>query len=287
MNSPNQLPIGETVAETYKFLWNNRRDMLRLIGLPVLALSILTVAFSLITGGNPPPAEEPSATHYIGQFLLIVASTVFYVMFAVAWHRRCLQPSEQLTIWTALRWDHRKTRYLFRFVVIGLIVAMAALTVFLISSIVGGVVGGVSAFGGIEGKTLPQGLVMIVTFVTLVPALLLNARLAIWLPPAALDRPMTLPEAWQAGDAKSWRLFAILFMVSAPGVFVFLVVLSLMGSLGAALGVVGTLTFALVQSLAATFINYLTIAAGVSGLSMAYKRLRPPHDPGMPYFMNS
>jgi len=286
MNTQRLLSVGEIVAETYRFLWSNRRDMLRLIALPVLSLSILTVGFNHFVDGRPAPGEHASTAYYVGQAFLVVASFVFYVMFAVAWHRRCLQPAEQLTIWTALRWDRRKTRFLLRSFAIGLIVATGALTVFLISSILAAVVGGVSAIGGVEGQTLPRGLITVVTLATLVPALLLNARLALWLPPAALDQPMTLPEAWQAGDGQSWRLFTILFLVSAPGVILVIFALSLLASLSLALGVNGTLTFGLLSSLAATFINYLTIAAGVSGLSLAYKRLRPPHDPGMPFFMN-
>lgn len=286
MNGHTDLPVGDLVAETYRFLWNNRRDMLRLIALPVLALSILTVAIGIGIGDRPAPGEKPPGTYFFGQFLLVVASTVFYVMFAVAWHRRCLKPAEQQTIWTALRWDQRKTRFLMRSIVIGLVVAAAALAVFLISSIIAAVIGGGSAIGGIEGKAVPRGLVMAITLATLIPALLLNARLALWLPAAAVDQPLTLPEAWQAGDSRSWRLFAILLMVSAPGVALLMLTLPLLASTGAALGIAGTLTFALVKSLVATFIHYLTIAAGVSGLSMAYRRLRPPHDPGMPFFMN-
>ncbi len=288
MNGQPPLPVGDIVAETYRFLWANRRDMLRLAGLPVLALSILTVVISLGFSGEPLAEGEKSPVVTIGQFLLIVASTVFYVMFAVAWHRRCLRPDEQATIWTALRWDRRKTRFLVRSIAIGLIVALMALTILLITSIVAAVVGGgATLIGGAEGTTVPRGMITIVTLATVVPALLLNARLALWLPAAALDDPMTLPEAWQAGDGNSWRLFAVLIMVSAPGIMLFMIVLPLLVHGGAALGVGGTLTFSLVKSLVATFINYLVIAASVSGLSMTYKRLRPPSGPGMPFFMNS
>lgn len=281
------LPVGDIVTETYRFLWDNRRDLLRLIGFPVLVLSILGIAIGIFLGGKPVPGQEAPGSFYFGQFLLIFASTVFYVMFAVAWHRRCLKPAEQMTIWTALRWERRKSLFLMRSITIGVIVGVAALAVFLVSIILAGMVAGFSAIGGVEGQALPRGLVVIVTLATLVPAFLLNARLALWLPPAALDQPLTLPEAWQAGDANSWRIFAILLLITAPGVVLFLFVLSQLVSAGVALGITGTLTFALVKGLAATFINYLTIAAGVSGLSIAYKRLRPPHNPGMPFFTNS
>lgn len=286
MNGQTALPVGDIVAESYRFLWDNRRDLLRLIGLPVLALSILGIAIGVFIGGRPPAGEDVSGVYYFGRILLVIASMAFYVMFAVAWHRRCLKPAQQHTIWTALRWDQRKSLFLVRSLAVGLMVGGAALTIFLISVILSALVAGVSAVGGVTGQALPRGLVTVVTLVTLVPALLLNARLALWLPAAAIDEPATLSEAWQAGDAKSWRLFAILLLVTAPGVVLFMFVLSLAGVAGNALGITGTLTFALINSLAATFINYLTIAAGVSGLSMAYKRLRPPHEPGMPFFVN-
>ena len=286
MSGHTLLPVGDIVTESYRFLWDNRRDLLRLVGLPVLALSILGIAIGVFIGGRPPAGAEVPATYYFGRILLIAASMAFYVMFAVAWHRRCLKPAQQQTIWTALRWDQRKSLFLVRSLAIGLMVGGAALTIFLISVILSALVAGVSAVGGVTGQALPSGLVTIVTLVTLVPALLLNARLAVWLPAAAIDEPTTLSDAWQAGNARSWRLFAILLLMTAPGVVLFMFALSLTGLAGNALGITGTLTFALINSLAATFINYLTIAAGVSGLSMAYKRLRPPHDPGMPFLMN-
>lgn len=287
MSQHTVLPVGDVVTETLRFLWNDRRDLFRLIGFPVLVLSILSVVITVFLGGAPKPGEPAPGSFYFGQFVLIVASTVFYVMFAVAWHRRCLKPAEQLTIWTALRWDRRKSVFLMRSVIIAMIVGTAALSILLISSILAFIAGGISTMGGVEGQTLPRGLVLIVTLATLIPAFLLNARLALWVPPAALDQPATLHEAWQAGDGNSWRLFAILLMVTAPGVVLFMFVISTLGVAGVSTGIAGTLTFALIKSLAATFVNYLTIAAGVSGLSMAYKRLRPPHDPGMPFFMNS
>lgn len=288
MNGLQSLPVGDTVADTYRFLWTNRRDLLRLAALPVLTLSILVVAITFGLGGEPLEEGKKSAAFTIGEVLLVIASTVFYVMFAVAWHRRCLRPEEQLTIWTALRWDHRKTRFLVRSIAVGLIVAAMALAILLVASIVAAVVGGgATLISGLGGKTVPRGLITIVTLATIIPALLLNARLALWLPAAAVDDPMTLPEVWQTGDGKSWRLFSILAMVSAPGILLFIVAVPVLAHTGAAIGVGGTLTFALLKSLVATFINYLVIAAGVSGLSLTYRRLRPPSGPGMPFFINS
>lgn len=288
MSGLQSLPVGDIVAETYRFLWANRRDMLRLAAMPILTLSILVIAITFGLGGEPVEDGEKSVAFTVGQVLLVIASTVFYVMFAVAWHRRCLRPEEQLTIWTALRWDQRKTRFLLRSIAVGLIVAAMALAILLMASIVAGVVGGgATMIIGVGGKSLPRGLVMIVTLATIIPALLLNARLALWLPAAAVDDPMTLPEAWQTGDGRSWRLFSILAMVSAPGIMLFMIAVPILAHAGAAMGVGDTLTFALIKGLVATFIDYVVIAAGVSGLSFTYKRLRPPSGPGMPFFINN
>lgn len=288
MNERIALPVGDIIVETYKFLLNNSRDLLALIGLPVLVLSVLAVVINIFIVETPVPGQEAPGSFYFGQFIMIVASAVFYVMFAVAWHRRCLKPAEQTTIWAALRWDRRKSLFLSRFIAINLIVGIAALPVLLISTIMAGMVAGVSAVSGAaEGPELPFGLLAIVALATLLPAFMLNARLALWLPATALDKRLTLVEAWQAGDGRSWQLFAIFLLTMVPGFVLLIFVVSTLVSAGAALGIAGTLTFALVKGLAATFINYLTIAAGVSGLSFAYKRLHPPHQPGMPFFMNS
>ena len=107
-----KLPIRDAVFEVFQFLWENRLDLLRMIAAPVLALSIFHIALAALFSDsvNTANAQGPMPTGYI--LAVIVSSlfsTVFYVMFAVAWHRRCLKSEEQTTIWTALRWDGRKS----------------------------------------------------------------------------------------------------------------------------------------------------------------------------------
>jgi len=98
-----KLMIRETVFEVLQFLWENRPDLVRMIAAPVLALSILHMA--LATVFKDYAAAKADGITMLQFFALVVAialPTVFYVMFAVAWHRRCLRPEEQTTILIAL-----------------------------------------------------------------------------------------------------------------------------------------------------------------------------------------
>jgi len=280
-----KLAIRDSILEVLGFLWTNRPDLFRMIAAPVLALSVINTAVAALLPKPETPTTELQTAATISTALLIGVSFIFYVMFAVAWHRRCLKPEEQTTIWTALRWDKRKTQFMTRSLVIAIILITVAVSVGVIVTIVGGGIGLVSTVGtGATGKAVPTLLGAIGTLIIVVFVFLMNSRLALWLPAAAVDDNLTLMETWVLARGNTWRIFAVVLLASAPGILFFFVVDMAVKAASQSLGMGDTLTFRLIASLALNLANYIVIAIGVSALSTVYRELRHPTSPGMPYY---
>jgi hypothetical protein len=281
-----KLMIREITFEVFQFLWANRPDLVRMIAAPVLALSILHMA--LATVFKDYAATATSGITMLQFFALVVAialPTVFYVMFAVAWHRRCLRPEEQTTILIALKWDRRKTLFLFRFILISVISLVAALPVLIVSGIVGWTGATGMAVGGAGGPTTAVLIVQVIKLILLFVVMLVQVRLSLLLPATALDQKLTLMEAWVIGRGNSWRLLAVLLLSVAPAMVIVLLVGSAVGAISQATGLGATLTFRFIGQLALDFASYIVVAASVSALSMSYRALRQRPSPGMPYQM--
>lgn len=296
MNGTVQLPIRDTIRSVYAFLWENRNDLFRMIAAPVLVLSIFGAVVAAVTPELPAPAEAPTTQADAPEIrqirinpsamVLFAASMMFYVMFAVAWHRRFLQSAEQPTIWSALRWDARKTRFLVRSLMISLILVAVALPAVIILSIIGGTVAGVSAVSGADQKAVPGLVVLLGTLALAGLVLMVNCRVSLWLPATAVDDKLTLLETWAIGQGNTWQLAAIFILCIAPCVLFFMIIDAIVQAVAIGSGMGDTLTFQLVGALARNFANYIFIAAGVSALSICYRQLRhPPTSPGMPYYM--
>jgi hypothetical protein len=287
-----KLPIIDTVFEAFHFVWGNRIDLARMIAAPVFALAILQLVLAtLVPIQTPDDAKAITGMQKVVLFLGVLFSIAFYSMFAVAWHRRCLRPEEQTTIWTALKWDRRKSLFLIRFILISILSALGTLPVVVILSIVVFVLaaGGASLSGGTADPSSAGGLanflsVILVGLVFCI-TMLIGARLSLLLPATALDQKLTWTETWVLGRGNTMQLFAIFLMAVAPAslLVIFLQIVARAISVGTGLG--GTLTFIFIAQLVLNFAYYIGVATSVSALSISYRKLRQTPSPGMPYQM--
>lgn len=280
------LPIRDTVFEVFHFLWENRTDLLRMSAAPVFALSIFHIVLPALFAGYTATEGQPNLTgmNILGLFLAIALPTVFYVMFAVAWHRRCLRSEEQTTILTALRWESRKTLFLLRFIMISIISVVAVLPILVIGSIVGFFTATGMAVGGVSGPSAStfEQLAKLAIFLVV---MLVQVRLSLILPATALDQKLTLTEAWVMGRGNTWRLFAVLMMAVAPAMVVLILIGSALTGVAQGSGLGDTLTFQFVVRLVFNMAYYIVIATSVSALSISYRKLRQTPSAGMPYHM--
>ncbi len=284
MNGQIPLAVSDTAMRVYQFLWEARTDLLRIAAVPVLLLSILVVVVRTLLAGQPEPAE-PQIQIGLPHVVLWLASIIFYIMFAVACHRRCLRSDEASTIWTAIRWDRRKSRYLLRWLLAGIFAAISAAPVLVIVLIVAPTAAGFSSLGG-GGGGASGGVVLLGILGVAIIISLVNGRLALWLPAAALDEEFNLAAAWILGTGNTWRLFGVFVLSMAPGMVVFTLVNSAMEFLGRTFGLGESLSYLFVMTLLTNAAHYIVIAATVVALSLCYRELRRPAGPGMPFNMN-
>ena len=125
-----RLPVFATLKDIYSFLWSTQRDLVLIAAFPIVALTVYRVAAIDLFGAiEPASTGGPRPPTLWDVFILYLPSMLLYTMFAVAWHRRYLMRGEATTVWSALRWDVRKTRFLFRSILIWLIAVAIVMTI--------------------------------------------------------------------------------------------------------------------------------------------------------------
>lgn len=279
-----RLPIRATLGDIYRFLWTARRDLVLMAAIPVVGLTIYQVAmtdiFGVIDPAEPSPTGEPATL--LGVLILNVPSLLLYTMFAVAWHRRYLMRGESTTVYSALKWDGRKMRFLLRTILITLIAA-AVVAVPIVMLTIFGVVLNFAAAADVSPPVDVKTLSSIIGIASAIMILVIYLRLSLWLPATATDAPFSLLESWRLGRGNSWRLFVITcgaeFALWISAVLLHLAIDDLQAH---------SVTLDLVIELITNTLAYGILAAGIAALSICYDRLlaRIANDPmysGMPF----
>ncbi len=258
-----KLPVGDTITETFAFLWRERRYFFQLATVPVVLLAIAGALLVRLAPTYAPGLLEglpenqvmnvlgPGAAVII--FVAIVIYIMIYVLFAVAWHRRYLLPAEPATIGAAYRWKMRHLRFLWASIKIMLcVVPFAIIGIFFV-------------FVPFLGPVL-----LVILGVILY---VLAMRLSMWLPGEALDRSMPLNAVLAMTKGNGLRLFVVYIAVSImAGIIVTGISLGMNRAIVAA-GLDVSLTVTLITTLIDQFLTFFSIAVGVSVLSVAYKFL--------------
>ena len=281
-----RLPVLAIVLDAYGFIWRERRDFMSLAFPAILVLSLLNMLLvwlglpAMMAPSGEAPGEAPVAVPtglVLATMVVMVAGLAFYVMFSVAWHRRCLVPGEAVTVGAALRWRHRQTRfllYLILLVVMALAVALvaAAASTLILALVVGT---GASKGGGILG---------VLPVVVVVTVWLISARLIPLFPAAAVDDPLTVTGCWALTQGNGWRIFLMTLIVAVSIVLATMPLLILLASVIRNFGLMENMTVHFVFALIQQSLTYIGLALTVTTISLAYRRLKeglPPAIPGV------
>ncbi len=260
------LPVVSTIMTAYRFIWDDREAFARVAAVPVIVLALVGSLIGALApeAPLPPPGEDGQIDPRdlpidFGALFQALLSLVFYVMFAVAWHRKWLLPNESVTVWSALRWDGRKTAFLGRLV---LLIALAVL-----GSLPLAIVVVAMAQAALLPFTFSVAMILVMVLVTF-------SRLSILLPAASIDDGMGVKDCWLLTRRNGLRLFAIVVIPTLPVSLAQLVTLSAVFSILAAAGLNETLTGMLIIALLAQTFSFIGIAVGVSALSVSYRHFR-------------
>ena len=116
-----RLEVLRIVNEAYQFVWLQRQDF-ALLGVPIVL--VLGTASALLSYFRPVPntdVQTVSVGFILAGVVVAVVSLAGWVVFAVAWHRRCLLPNHGSIVGQELRWQRRHSVFLGRTVVLGLL----------------------------------------------------------------------------------------------------------------------------------------------------------------------
>lgn len=200
---PTNLPVVETVFDCYRLTFNDLiyglkiswHWLLLMISIGVLTLMNLSNGYSW-------------GIYVFGFIAMAVVYVLAWLSIAVLWHRRLLLRESRGFF--AIELGRRSLLYIWRFVLIGLIMMVASLPFLLVS------VGSISRTGSAPTDTAQMTFLMQLLVLSLVTGLV-GMRLGIALPAAAVDRKeIGLRGAWKASAGGSLRIAAILILISLP-----------------------------------------------------------------------
>ncbi len=275
-----QLPVFSIIADAYRYVWQGRDSFMVTAALPVVALALFDIVVYVLFGPlqstlveltqDGIPTDDPEKAAALASEALRAAGLglgyslvtfAFYVMFAVAWHRKWLIGPEQITLWSALKWEARKTRFMWRMIMLGLIAVLAAA---LLMSLV-----------QMLGNFLGAGALLVVSVV----AGLIFARLVLILPAAAVDEPVSLQQSWEAVRGNVWRVLLVVVAPALPISLALTVVMLIAFSVIEAAGLADTLSARFATSLLREAVSYVGIAVSVTALSVTYRHFIPKGGP--------
>jgi len=242
--NPRKLDVFAAIKEAYTGAWVHFGQMLKLTWLPGLLYVALTVVAAMLDAGANPGLR----------FLLEIASLFLWPIIAVAWHRFILV-GDVAPGRFHLHFGKREARFLMVSIFLGLFMLpgyiMAAMTIALND--------------GTASSSL--ALVALLGLVALAFAFYYFTRLLLLLPGVAVDEPIDPRLILERTRGNFWRLVLLMMLATLPIAVAFVVVGTVLLSLGLP-------TFA-VYVLAAVFYIFFAIV-GVAVLSIAYRELVGP-----------
>ena len=258
-----KLPVFQTVAEIWRFISRERRDLFFLAAPFVVVLSIInTILIGLAPPGEPGDLAIASLALRVILPIQVTFGIIVTTLFSVTWHRRYLLPEKSLTVSATLNWTQRHWRFL-RALVIFFAIYMALIMPFSI------LVSLLLLFSDPTASTL-------VPIAAVFPFLMyFLARLSLLFPAAAVDERLTVKACWQRTKNNGWRIFSIYLLSSLP---VFLLVAAIGAVISFVVPAASTsITLLFLSGLVRQMAFYFSFAVGISVLSHVYAilTLRP------------
>lgn len=196
-----QLRVLAAVLEGYRLTFRNPGTALKLILVPALCLTGVHFALS---GFAPPPEdiEEAATKLALVAFGELTAMILLIPIALVAWQRRILLGPDH----TRMRFGRREGRMLVAILLLGLMVFlgnMAAVTL-------------AETLAGLAGETAADIAADVMAVVSALVTAWVTGRLYFLLPPRAMDRKLTLSEAWHMSAGYGLKLMAIVVLTGIP-----------------------------------------------------------------------
>lgn len=195
-----RLRLLPAVLEGYRFTFRYAGKTLWLTLLPALCLT--GIHFALF--GFAPPSDDPEAAlgvamASLGEFPALI---LFITMAVVAWQRRILLGPE----FAKMRFGRRELRMLVTLLLLGLMIALGNMAAMTLVDTIAGMV------GEVENDMMVDITFVAINFATAY----VTGRLYFMLPPRAMDRKLSVGEAWDMSAGYGMKLTAVIVLAGFP-----------------------------------------------------------------------
>ena len=272
-----KVPVWRTAIGSYGFVFGNL-DRFFALGWLLLVITFavnMASGFLIEVGGG----ESRSLADWVTYIALSAASWAMYLVFAVRWHRFFLL-GERESVFT----DVLGTRN-WRFLGYTVLLTFAPIVpMFVIGFVSFGVFVSVVETQGAGAVELALILLFGLSGIAMFILLFVMFRFYLVLPGTAVDRPLTLGEAWRNMRGNSWRFIGAFFFVSIPLIIAALI-LATFGGISEFASATGgasepTIGVLVVTNALMAIIGFFVMAVGVTVLSKFYHHIVGMDAPG-------
>jgi hypothetical protein len=176
--------------------------------LAIPAIGICVLDFYL-WNTTPPAGMDQLIKWAVLLNLLILLSCVLWGLIAISCHRVLLNDTDRLTIIDGIQIGRRQLKYMLRAIIVALPLVVSGASWLPLSDYLWGELGG-------AGDT-PGPIQTTVHWAVLIPLQYLSSRIALTLPAAAIQNPISFAEAWSLSRGNGWRITAVI--LSAPAAY--------------------------------------------------------------------
>jgi hypothetical protein len=188
--------LKRLLTDSVSLVFGNLETVFRAAGTWFVLQFLLMLLLQFTIGSGDRQAENPSAVALFA-LVVMVFSMVASASISVAWHRFGLFGERPGII--HLKFGSLELRFVLKMLLLAVILMAVWFVVLLIHTLIG--VPAVSA------------VVAILVFIFSIPAFF---RLSLILPAAAVERPISLSEAYEMSEGMGWQLFLATFLLSLP-----------------------------------------------------------------------
>lgn len=219
--------VFKTFLNTYTFIKNHDFvfwDLLKRVGPYIIAISLIStlythsqlkeiidsvqnVAGDGATDINPEDLNTQNVKS-LGNNILLVTSissiliSYFMTVFAVSWHRLVLLGKDKYEPMNPLKPQKHEIMFLVMGMVIGLIAFLPAIPIMLLGALLG-------------------PFVLVTIPITFFIVIFLSIRFSFYLPAKAIDRSLTLSEAFKLSKGYAWKFFLSSILCLAPIILIY------------------------------------------------------------------
>ena len=272
-----KVPVWRTAIESYRFVFGN---LDRFFALGWLLL-VITFAVNMASGilVDVGAREAASVADWVNYVALTAISWAMHALFAVRWHRFFLLGERESVFSDVL--GARNWRFL------GYTVLLSFAPIFPMMFV------GLIGFGDSTLEAGPQAIEAINWTLIILFGLYMLAmpiivfvlfRFYLVLPAIAVDRPLTLGEAWRNMRGNTWRFIGASFLIGIPLIIAISIqaMFAAFSQLASATGGAPEPTMGVLVATNAVMaiIGFLLIAAGITVLSKFYRHIVGMDAPG-------